>query len=123
MPCSKAARIVAMDSASSVPPHIQPPIAHVPIATGDTLIDVPGMLVNSILVLRASACSVMILFLSSKSARPEGEQRTSPYSVGGHGGDGVEPRLLLGDQRERCPVENAVPARDSRDQPVPHHAH
>ena len=30
MPCSTAARMVAMDSASSVPPHIQPPMAQVP---------------------------------------------------------------------------------------------
>ena len=43
MPCSSAARIVAIDSASSVPPHIQPPIAQVPMATRDTLRDVPGM--------------------------------------------------------------------------------
>src|SRR3954468_10666896 len=43
MPCSIAARVVAMDCASSVPPHIQPPIAQVPSVTRDTWSDVPGM--------------------------------------------------------------------------------
>ena len=44
-----------MDSASSVPPHIQPPIAQVPIATGDTLSDVPGMSVSFMFISRVSA--------------------------------------------------------------------
>src|SRR6516165_5974059 len=48
MPCSTAARIVAMDSASSVPPHIQPPMAQVPRATRDTSSDVPTMAARSI---------------------------------------------------------------------------
>jgi hypothetical protein len=54
MPCSTAARIVAIDSASSVPPHIQPPMAQVPMATRDSSSDVPGMPVSSISVLRTS---------------------------------------------------------------------
>jgi len=55
MPCSNADRMVATDSASSVPPHIQPPMAQVPIATGDTLSEVPGISLNSKLGLRVSA--------------------------------------------------------------------
>jgi hypothetical protein len=39
---SAAARILAIDSASSVPPHIQPSIAQVPRATRETSSDVPG---------------------------------------------------------------------------------
>jgi hypothetical protein len=42
MQCSTAARIVAIDSASSVPPHIQPSIAQVPRVTRATSSDVPG---------------------------------------------------------------------------------
>jgi hypothetical protein len=49
MPCSTAARIVAIDSASSVPPHIQPPMAQVPIATRETSSVVPGMRAYSIM--------------------------------------------------------------------------
>src|SRR3954463_12236215 len=105
MPCSKAVRMVAMDSASSVPPHIHPPIAQVPIATGETLSDVPGMFVNSILVSRASAWSVMMLFLLRMRAFGERERRTSPNSAGIQRGYGTDPRLLLGDERERSPVE------------------
>jgi hypothetical protein len=43
--------MVAIDSASSVPPHIHPPMAQVPIATGDSLIDVPGILLRSMFIL------------------------------------------------------------------------
>jgi hypothetical protein len=50
MPCSNAARMVEIDSASSVPPHIHPPIAHVPSATADTLREVPGILASSIVI-------------------------------------------------------------------------
>jgi hypothetical protein len=50
MPCSTAARIVAIDSASSVPPHIQPPIAQVPSATRDISSDVPAMAARSIAI-------------------------------------------------------------------------
>src|SRR3954451_9946816 len=60
MSCSTAARIVAIDSVSSVPPHIQPPIAQVPIATRDTLSDVPGMLACSIAMSAVSAGWVII---------------------------------------------------------------
>jgi hypothetical protein len=56
--------MAAMDSASSVPPHIQPPIAQVPMATGDTLSDVPAIGLGSIFALRTSAWSTMIVFLS-----------------------------------------------------------
>src|SRR6056297_3518575 len=35
--------MVAIDRSSSVPPHIQPPMAHVPRATRETSISVPGM--------------------------------------------------------------------------------
>src|ERR1700704_6682102 len=63
MPCSNAARMVETDSASSVPPHIHPPMAQVPIATGDTLSDVPGMSASSMFILKASAGRAMILLL------------------------------------------------------------
>jgi hypothetical protein len=56
--------MVATDSASSVPPHIHPPIAHVPIATGDTLSEVPGIAVNSEFILKFLVTSSMIPFLS-----------------------------------------------------------
>jgi hypothetical protein len=36
-------------SLSLLPPHIQPPIAHVPSATRETRIAVPGMSTNSML--------------------------------------------------------------------------
>src|ERR1700686_1704423 len=39
--------MVRIASASSVPPHIHPPIAHVPSAMGDTLSDVPGVTANA----------------------------------------------------------------------------
>jgi hypothetical protein len=39
MPCSSPARMVATDWASSVPPHIHPPMAQVPIATRETSSD------------------------------------------------------------------------------------
>ena len=47
MPCASAALMVAIDSASSVPPHIQPPIAQVPSVMRETLSPVPGMSANS----------------------------------------------------------------------------
>jgi hypothetical protein len=40
---STAALIVLIDSASSVPPHIHPPIAQVPRPTRDTVSEVPAM--------------------------------------------------------------------------------
>src|SRR5260221_10717148 len=43
MPCSRAARMVSMDSRSSLPPHIQPPMAQVPIAMRETSMDTPGI--------------------------------------------------------------------------------
>ncbi len=50
MPWSTAAWIVPTDSASSVPPHIQPPIAQVPRATRDTSSDVPEMVASSMAI-------------------------------------------------------------------------
>jgi hypothetical protein len=44
---------VAMDCASSVPPHIQPPMAQVPRATRDTFNEVSAMAANSISSSRA----------------------------------------------------------------------
>src|SRR5215471_7684524 len=63
MPCSIAARIVAMDSASSVPPHIQPPMAQVPRATRDTSSDVPTMAARSISISPVSVSPAMALLL------------------------------------------------------------
>src|SRR5260370_21276165 len=40
--------MVAIDSRWSVPPHIQPPMAHVPSATRETLSCVPGISTNSV---------------------------------------------------------------------------
>src|SRR5712675_3273095 len=40
--------MVATDSRWSVPPHIQPPMAHVPSATRETFTWVPGISTNSI---------------------------------------------------------------------------
>src|SRR5882672_1305021 len=40
--------MVRIDSLSSVPPHIQPPIAHVPCAIRETFISVPEITVYSI---------------------------------------------------------------------------
>jgi hypothetical protein len=45
-PWSNAALIVAMESRSSVPPHIQPPIAQVPSAMRDTMSSVAGIFTN-----------------------------------------------------------------------------
>ena len=39
--------MVLIDASSSVPPHIQPPIAQVPSAMRDTLNEVPGIATNS----------------------------------------------------------------------------
>src|SRR5437879_4974067 len=49
MPSSRAARIVSIDSVSSLPPHIQPPMAQVPIAMRETSSEVPGTLANGML--------------------------------------------------------------------------
>src|SRR5882757_2898084 len=68
MPCSTAALIVAIDSASSDPPHIQPPMAQVPTATRDTSSEVPGIVATSIAVLRLSTWWVIDLLLHSDSA-------------------------------------------------------
>src|SRR5437879_11746407 len=65
MPCSTAARIVAMDCVSSVPPHIQPPMAQVPRATRDTSSDVPGTAERSMSISEISARRAMILLLRS----------------------------------------------------------
>jgi hypothetical protein len=46
--------MVRIAFASSVPPHIHPPIAHVPSAMGGTLSDVPGMSTSSMLILGVS---------------------------------------------------------------------
>src|ERR1700730_9616695 len=46
MPPSTAAWIVLTDSSSSVPPHIQPPIAHVPRPIRETFSEVPVTLTN-----------------------------------------------------------------------------
>jgi hypothetical protein len=51
MPRSSAAWIVAIDCCSSVPPHIHPPIAHVPKAMRDDLIPVPAISICSIMKL------------------------------------------------------------------------
>src|ERR1700722_11736191 len=115
--------MVAMDSASSVPPHIHPPIAQVPIATGDTLIDVPGISVRSTFILRASSATAMILFLLRVCMFARCEWWTNPISIGDHRGHGAESGLLGGDKRQRGPVEFAVTTRDPRDQPVPDHGH
>src|SRR5438132_7704027 len=48
MPRSSAVRIVLMASAGSLPPHIHPPIAHVPSATRELTNAVPGIIVSSI---------------------------------------------------------------------------
>src|SRR6516162_2879041 len=47
MPRSTAAWIVVIDPSSSVPPHIQPPIAQVPRPTRETLSEVSGIVANS----------------------------------------------------------------------------
>src|SRR6266436_8690193 len=69
MPCSTAARIVAMDSASSVPPHIQPPMAQVPKATRDTSSDVPTMAARSISISPVSVSRAMVLLLLLRGLR------------------------------------------------------
>src|SRR5579863_10076991 len=74
MPWSRAARMVAMDWASSVPPHIHPPMAHVPMATRDTVSDVPAMAACSIgasrWVSRVSAWRFMIRLRFLKRTEP-----------------------------------------------------
>src|SRR5215467_9399069 len=69
MPCSTAARIVAMDSASSVPPHIQPPMAQVPRATRDTSSDLPTMAARSISISPVSVSRAMALLLLLRGLR------------------------------------------------------
>src|SRR5258706_7566725 len=49
MPRSRAARIVQMDSITSLPPHSQPPIAQVPSAMREISTPLPGMAANSML--------------------------------------------------------------------------
>src|SRR5882762_6800654 len=49
MPRSRAARIVQMDSITSLPPHFQPPMAHVPSAMREISMPVPGIAANSML--------------------------------------------------------------------------
>src|ERR1700752_4592620 len=87
--------MVATDSASSVPPHIHPPIAQVPIATDETLSEVPGISVSA---------SFILTSISRDRRR------------------GVESGFLLGDASKRSPVEITVTAGDTSDQPVPKHA-
>ena len=47
MPRSSAAWMALMASLSLLPPHIQPPIAHVPSATREARMEVPGISTNS----------------------------------------------------------------------------
>src|SRR3977135_4459655 len=96
MPCSNAARIVETDSVSSVPPHIHPPMAQVPIATRDILIPVPGMSANSFRIRRVSSCWIMVLL---------------PVHVLGAGCEN-QARFLSGDQAEGGPIEIGIAARD-----------
>src|SRR5215207_1287843 len=60
MPCVRAALIAVTDSASSVPPQSQPPIAQVPRPTRDTFSAVPGISANSILVSPPARCLVLV---------------------------------------------------------------
>src|SRR3977135_2045486 len=97
--------MVAMDSASSVPPHIPPPMAQVPMATGDTLSDVLGISVRSVFILRAFALRIMILFFPCMRAPWGCGWRTSPSSIGCDRVHGVESCFLLGDEPKGGPVE------------------
>src|ERR1700704_6108324 len=69
MPCSSAARMVEMDSASSVPPHIHPPMAQVPRVTGDTLSEVPGISRSSIFISAVLAWRAMVFTPCFKRGR------------------------------------------------------
>src|SRR5262249_58228856 len=75
MPLSSAARIVAADSASSLPPHIHPPMAQVPSATRETLSDVPGISTRCMLISRVSDWRAMVLVLGKLSVPPGGSHR------------------------------------------------
>src|ERR1700692_2803323 len=105
-PCSRASRMVATDLASSVPPHIQPPIAHVPSATRDTLSEVPTTSVASISM---SSTSVVIVTLHQFDARQVGRAASQAAFRAGllrlfSFNVGRETRFLRGDQTERRPV-------------------
>src|SRR2546426_10962344 len=81
IPRSIAARIVAMDSDSSVPPHIQPPMAQVPRATRDTSSDVPIMAARSISISPVSVSRAMTLLLLLRGLRRLSAcSRASPQS-------------------------------------------
>src|SRR2546423_10438612 len=65
MPRSSAARIVPIDSISSLPPHFQPPIAQVPSAMREISTPVPAMAANSMLRSRNLALLPIVGLLSS----------------------------------------------------------
>src|SRR5258705_10538709 len=103
-PWSSAARMVETDSLSSVPPHIHPPMAQVPRATREIWIAVPGIPANSVSGSRGLAgCDMVLLLVHVLEAGCE-----------------IQARFLSGDQSEGGPVEVRIPARDPRDQTVPH---
>src|SRR5260370_14950474 len=53
-----------MDSFSSVPPHIQPPMAQVPSAIRELTRFVPSMLMYSSMVVLLVVCSEIVIFLA-----------------------------------------------------------
>src|SRR5216683_6868032 len=56
--------MVRMDSFSSVPPHIQPPMAQVPSAIRELMRFVPSMLMNSSMVVLLVVWSEIVIFLA-----------------------------------------------------------
>src|SRR5262245_59423217 len=74
MPRSRAARIVRIESSSSLPPHIQPPIAHVPSPMRDARVPIPWI----------STCSIvsclLSLALAAQTASPV-PRETAPHAA------------------------------------------
>src|SRR3954470_15942344 len=98
--------MVRIAAASSVPPHIHPPIAHVPSPMGDALSDVPEMSIGFGFVSSVSVWRAMIFLLRAiagvrwNRGRPVGK-----FSIDGDERADVEAGFLGSDQSKRCPVE------------------
>src|SRR5882757_5515186 len=112
-PCSSAVRMVEMDSVSSVPPHIHPPMAQVPSATGDTLSAVPGMVASSAAIPGVSTWLAMVFTPCSERDVARSSSR-KPW---------LDARFLGSDQAEGRPVEIGIAAGDSGDETISHDAH
>src|SRR5271165_926613 len=100
-------------SASSVPPHIHPPIAHVPSAMRETL---NGAARYSIPALFGLISEIMV---SCPSLARRSRDMSTSIDVARK--TDLQSGFLSRDQPKRAPVEIGMAASDSRDEPVSHH--